>query len=78
MAFKVAKQFVSILVRSKKIYRGIPYKWSLQLEREIEEKRERERSRKFLDYITAHFSQQLRTALFFLVNKYPFLSDIPL
>ena len=36
MAFKVAKQFVSILVRSKKVYRGIPYKSSLQLEREIE------------------------------------------
>ena len=49
----------------------------MHLEREIEEKRERERSRKFLDYITAHFSQQLRTALFFLVNKYPLLSDIP-
>ena len=30
----------------------------MHLEREIEEKRERERSRKFLDYITAHFSQQ--------------------
>lgn len=58
MAFKVAKQFVSVLVRKKKFYRGIPYKSSLHLEREIEEKRERERSRKFLDYITAHFSQQ--------------------
>ena len=38
MALKVGKQFVSILVRSKKFYRGIPYKSSLHLDREIEEK----------------------------------------
>ena len=47
MAVKVGKQFVSILVRSKKFPRGIPYKSSLHLEREIEERRERERSRKY-------------------------------
>ena len=76
MAFKVGKQFVSVLVRTKKFYRGIPYKSSLQLEREIEEKRERERSRKFKVglYHCSLFST--RIALFFLVNKYPLLSDI--
>ena len=69
MALKVGKQFVSIQVRSKKFYKGVLYKSSLHLEREIEEKRERKRSRKFkLDYITAHFSQP-RNALFLLVNK---------
>ena len=47
MAFKVGKQFVSIQVRSKKFYKGVLYKSSLHLEREIEEKRERKRSRKF-------------------------------
>ena len=76
MALKVGKQFVSILVRSKKFYSGIRYKSSLHLDREIEEKRERERSRKFKVglYHCSLFST--RTALFFLVNEYPFLSDI--
>ena len=71
MAVKVGKQFVSILVRSKKFPRGIPYKSSLHLEREIEERRERERSRKYGSLFTT------RSALLFLVKKYPFLSDTP-
>ena len=71
MAVKVGKQFVSILVRSKKFRRGIPYKSSRHLEREIEERRERERSRKYGSLFTTS------TALLFLVKKYPFLSDTP-
>ena len=76
MAFKVGKQFVSVLERSKKFYRGIPCKSSLHLEREIEEKREREGSRIFKVELYHCSLFSTRTALFFLVNKCPLLSDI--